>query len=291
VAIGWPPNIQCVKCVLNASNPCPHSHMRKLDVEGWIKLKWKRNAELKVNCAMWNEQIDGLAISHNPAPLPKQEQMRALEAKEMESSSKIDLKDVSWWMFIKNAYRHGALVTTTLSKERCTSPATKIKLSQTTWGQDWRGCGPFHLKKHIFSKHVYQKYETQHTKYNTNTETNVAQSSIKIRHVPLKEISSQAWCPTKRPWINSHDPKPIMSPHTFMTLYQNPPKKTRMKRNKYYPSEIKRSMNDAWGQNAQNNLCISKEKKDINIRHILRWSFIQKMCDKVLRTHLHTQNA
>jgi hypothetical protein len=55
-----------------------------------------------------------------------------------------------------------------------------------------KGCGPFHLKKHIFSKHVYQKYETQHTKYNTNTETNVAQSSIKIRHVPLKEISSQA---------------------------------------------------------------------------------------------------
>jgi hypothetical protein len=44
---------------------------------------------------MRNEQIDGLAINHSPTPLPKQKQMRALEAKEMESSSKIDLKDVS----------------------------------------------------------------------------------------------------------------------------------------------------------------------------------------------------
>jgi hypothetical protein len=30
--------------------------------------------------------------------------MQILDAKEMESSSKIDLKDVSWWMSIKNAY-------------------------------------------------------------------------------------------------------------------------------------------------------------------------------------------
>jgi hypothetical protein len=199
--------------------------VRKLDVEGWIKLKWKSNAEVKINCAMWNERIDGLAISHSPTPLPEQEQMRALEAKEMESSSKIDLKDVSWWMSIKYAYRHGALLTTTLSKERCTSLATKRRLSQTTRGQDWRGCGP--SEKHIFSKHVYQRYETQHTKYNTNTKTNGAQSSIKVRLIPLKEISSQAWRPAKRPWINSHDPKPIMSPHTFMNLYQTHKKKNK----------------------------------------------------------------
>jgi hypothetical protein len=38
--------------------------------------------------------IDGLTINHNLAPLPKQEQTRALDVKEMESSSKIDLKDV-----------------------------------------------------------------------------------------------------------------------------------------------------------------------------------------------------
>jgi hypothetical protein len=43
--------------------------------------------------------------------------MRALDAEEMESSSKIDLKDVSWWMSIKYACRLGALITTRLSKE------------------------------------------------------------------------------------------------------------------------------------------------------------------------------
>jgi hypothetical protein len=38
---------------------------------------------------------DGLTINHNPTPLPKQKQMWVLDVKEMESSSKIDLKDVS----------------------------------------------------------------------------------------------------------------------------------------------------------------------------------------------------
>jgi hypothetical protein len=50
---------------------------------------------------MQNEQIDGLTINHNLAPLPKQEQMRALDVEEMESSSKINLRDVSWWLSIK----------------------------------------------------------------------------------------------------------------------------------------------------------------------------------------------
>jgi hypothetical protein len=35
----------------------------------------------------------------------------------MESSSKIDMKDVSWWMSIKEAYRLGASITTRFSKE------------------------------------------------------------------------------------------------------------------------------------------------------------------------------
>jgi hypothetical protein len=52
---------------------------------------------------MWNEQIDGLIIDHNLMPLLNQKRMQALEAKEMESSSKIDLKDVLWWMSIKDA--------------------------------------------------------------------------------------------------------------------------------------------------------------------------------------------
>jgi hypothetical protein len=50
--------------------------------------------------------------------------MPALEVKEMESSSKIDLRDVSW-MSIKNGYKHGALVIAKLSKERCISLITR----------------------------------------------------------------------------------------------------------------------------------------------------------------------
>jgi len=51
--------------------------------------------------------------------------MWALDVEEMESSSKIDLKDVSWWMSIKDACRLGALVTTKLLKEGCISLAIR----------------------------------------------------------------------------------------------------------------------------------------------------------------------
>jgi hypothetical protein len=53
---------------------------------------------------MQNEWIDGLTTNHNLSPLLKQEWMRAQDVEEMKSSSKINLKDVSWWMFIKDAY-------------------------------------------------------------------------------------------------------------------------------------------------------------------------------------------
>ncbi len=43
--------------------------------------------------------------------------MWALNVKEMESFSKIDLRDVSWWMSIKDACRSRVLVTVKLSKE------------------------------------------------------------------------------------------------------------------------------------------------------------------------------
>jgi hypothetical protein len=49
---------------------------------------------------MQNEQIDGLTINYSLAPLPEQKKMQILDIKEMESSSKIDLKDLSWWMSI-----------------------------------------------------------------------------------------------------------------------------------------------------------------------------------------------
>jgi len=47
--------------------------------------------------------------------------MQTLNDEEMESSSKIDLKDVLWWMCTKNAYRLKAHVTAKLSKETCIS--------------------------------------------------------------------------------------------------------------------------------------------------------------------------
>ncbi len=48
---------------------------------------------MKIKCVMWNEQINGLTINHNPAPLPKQKRMWVLNVKKMKSSFKIDLKD------------------------------------------------------------------------------------------------------------------------------------------------------------------------------------------------------
>jgi hypothetical protein len=56
---------------------------------------------------MRNKRINGLTTNHSLAPLFKQEQMQALDVDEMESSSKIDLKDVLWWKSIKDDGRFG----------------------------------------------------------------------------------------------------------------------------------------------------------------------------------------
>jgi hypothetical protein len=44
--------------------------------------------------------------------------MQALNVEEMESSSKINLKDVSCWMFSEDAYKLRALAFAKFSKER-----------------------------------------------------------------------------------------------------------------------------------------------------------------------------
>ncbi len=69
---------------------------------------------MKVECAMRNEQINGLATNHNLVPLFEQEQMQALDANEMKSSFKINLRDVLWWMSIKNACKPKVSVTVRL---------------------------------------------------------------------------------------------------------------------------------------------------------------------------------
>jgi hypothetical protein len=64
---------------------------------------WGLN-QIEMKMQRWGEKewIDDLTINHSPVPLPEQERMWALDAKEMESFSKIDLKDVLWWMSIKD---------------------------------------------------------------------------------------------------------------------------------------------------------------------------------------------
>jgi hypothetical protein len=62
--------------------------------------------------------------------------MQTIDVKEMESSFKIDLKDVSWWMSIKKACRSGAPVIAKLSKEGCISLATRGRPSHATCKHD-----------------------------------------------------------------------------------------------------------------------------------------------------------
>jgi hypothetical protein len=78
----------------------------------------------------------------------------------MELSSKIDLKDVLWWMSIKNVYRLGALVIARFSKEGCISLVEggghlvlHISIIEAN-------VGPLQPKKHIPPRRVCQKYET-----------------------------------------------------------------------------------------------------------------------------------
>jgi len=160
VVICWPPNGQRAKCVPNVSNPCPHSQMKRLNVEGWIKPRRKCNKEMNIECAMQIEQIYGLTTNHSLAPLLEQERMRVLDVKEMESSFKINLKDVLWWKTIKDVYRHVASITAKFSKERCISLVVKGRPSCTTRKQDWSRWGPPSTWKTYSSKTGILKYKT-----------------------------------------------------------------------------------------------------------------------------------
>jgi len=197
VAIDWPQNGQCAKCVLDASNPCPHSHVRRLNVKGLIKSRKKCNPKMQIECAMQNKWINGLTINHNPTPLLEQKRMWVLKVKEMESSSKINLKDVSWWMSIKDTYRLVASVIAKLSKERCIPLAEGGRLSWTTQRHDWRRCGPLSTWETYSSKTCLMKIWNLEHKYGT-IQTQLlkkidgAQSSINKWFIPPKEINIRA---------------------------------------------------------------------------------------------------
>jgi hypothetical protein len=64
----------------------------------------------------------------------------------MESPSKIDLHDVSWWMSIKYAYKPGLPVTTRLSKEGCISLVARRRSSRITCKHNLNKCGVTTLK-------------------------------------------------------------------------------------------------------------------------------------------------
>jgi hypothetical protein len=58
--------------------------------------------------------------------------MHAVDVEEIESSFKINMRDKSWWMSIKETCTPGALVTTILSKEWCISLVTRGRPFHTT---------------------------------------------------------------------------------------------------------------------------------------------------------------
>jgi hypothetical protein len=69
------------------------------------------------------------------------------------------------------------------------------------------------------------KYET--TKAQLPKKVDGAQSSIERRLVPQKDIRSRTQSLNKGPWKYSHNPKPIMSPHTCIIFLLKPAKKNR----------------------------------------------------------------
>jgi hypothetical protein len=92
----------CPMCLTHVQIHIWKDYMLKVE-PNWDKntmLMWKYSV-------MRNKHIDGLIINHNLMPLLDQKRMQTLKAKEMKSSSKINLKDVLWWMSIKDAYKLG----------------------------------------------------------------------------------------------------------------------------------------------------------------------------------------
>jgi hypothetical protein len=129
----------------------------------------------------------------------------------MELSSKIDLKDVLWWMSIKDAYRPRAPIIARLSKVGCISLVTRGRPSCATHKHVWSRCGPFLTWKKYSSKTGVLKIWNLDHKYKTTRaqllrKIDGAQSSVERKHIPPKDIDSQTWHLTKGSWKDSHDP-------------------------------------------------------------------------------------
>jgi hypothetical protein len=85
-----------------------------------------------------------------------------------------------------------------------------------------RGVGLLQLEKHsskiLLSKIWNMEHNYGATKTHFPKNVNGAQSCKDKTFIPPKEIKSWAWYFVKGPWINSHDLRPIMSPHICIIL-------------------------------------------------------------------------
>jgi hypothetical protein len=142
--------------------------------------------------------------------------MQVLDVEEMESSSKINLKDVSWWMSIRDTCRPREWVISKLLKEGCISLAAGGRPSHVAHKHDWSKCEHPSTWETYSSKTCFLKIWNLEHKYGTTKaqfvkKTNGAQSSIERRPISPKDSDSWAWHLIKGPWKDSHEPRPIMS--------------------------------------------------------------------------------
>jgi hypothetical protein len=94
----------------------------------------------------------------------------------MKSSSKINLRDVLWWMSIRDAYRLEVPITTRLSKKWCISLTARGKSSCPTCSMTKTSLNPFNLKKYS-SKMGLSKIQNLKHKYRT-TKAQLPKNSI-----------------------------------------------------------------------------------------------------------------
>jgi hypothetical protein len=79
----------------------------------------------------------------------------ALDVEEMESFSKKDLRDVSWWKSIKDIYKPRVLIIARLSKEWCIFLVVKGRPFALHVNMTEACVGPLQVEKNIISKRVY----------------------------------------------------------------------------------------------------------------------------------------
>ncbi len=85
--------------------------------------------------------------------------MQVLGVEEMESSSKIDLKDVSWWMSINNACILEALVIDKFQKKSAFFELRKEDYFELHENMIEGGVGPLQLKETYFFKTSLSKIQ------------------------------------------------------------------------------------------------------------------------------------